>query len=182
MSYVLLISGSPTASSRSGALLDLATAYLEKEGFTVDRVRARDFPAEDLIEARYDSKAFDAFKAQVDKARGLIVSTPIYKASYTGGLKALLDILPQNALRGKTILPLASGGTISHLLAIDYSLKPVLSVLGASDIEQGVFAVDTQFSKSGDGYEISDPELRARLEENLGRLVLGIRSQANTPV
>ncbi len=64
----------------------------------------------------------------------VVVATPIYKAAYTGGLKALFDILPQSALRGKTVLPLATGGSPAHLLAIDYALKPVLSALGASDL------------------------------------------------
>ncbi|MDQ0896682.1 NAD(P)H-dependent oxidoreductase [Paenibacillus sp. V4I7] len=61
------------------------------------------------------------------------------EASYTGVLKAFLDLLPQKGLECKVVLPLAVGGTISHLLAIDYALKPVLSALGARNILQGVY-------------------------------------------
>ena len=57
----------------------------------------------------------------------VIVATPIYKAAYSGLLKVFLDLLPAEALRGKTVLPLASGGSVAHLLALDYALKPVLS-------------------------------------------------------
>lgn len=174
MTRVLLINGSPTSLSRSAALLDHSRAALEAAGIEVRHTSILDFPAEDLVQARYSSDSFAAFIAEVAAASGIIVSTPIYKASFSGGLKALLDILPQEALLGKAILPLASAGTISHLLSIDYALKPVLSVLGARDIEQGVFAVDDQFDKSDGGYTLT-AELVERLDRNLGYLISRIR-------
>src|SRR5579864_3509886 len=112
MSDILLISGSPTAASRSASLLEYSRAWLrENSTFETAFVSVREFPAEDLILAKYESAAFDNFRQQVAHAAGIIVSTPIYKAAYTGSLKALLDILPQYAFRGKTILPIASGGS-----------------------------------------------------------------------
>lgn len=170
MTRVLLINGSPTPISRSAALLDHARATLLNQGLEVETTSILDYPAEDLIQARYGSVAFSGFIAQVAAASGIIVSTPVYKASFSGGLKTLLDILPQEALVGKVVLPLASAGTISHLLAIDYALKPVLSVLGAREIEQGVFAVDDQFEKTSSGYTLR-PELIERLDRNLGYLI-----------
>ncbi len=170
MTRFLLINGSPTSVSRSAALLDHARAALTSAGIEVINTSILDFPAEDLIQARFASPSFSSFTAEVAAASGIIVSTPVYKASFSGGLKALLDILPQEALLGKAILPLASAGTISHLLAIDYALKPVLSVLGARDIEQGVFAVDDQFEKFDGGYTLK-PELVERLDRNLGYLI-----------
>lgn len=170
MTRILLINGSPTPVSRSAALLDHARAALLAQGLEVKTRSSLDYPAEDLVQARYGSAAFSGFIAQVATASGIIVSTPIYKASFSGGLKALLDILPQEALVGKGVLPLASAGTISHLLAIDYALKPVLSVLGAREIEQGVFAVDDQFEKTASGYTLR-PELIERLDRNLGYLI-----------
>jgi FMN reductase len=91
MADILLISGSPTASSRSGALLTYSQNWLHnKSSFETVLVSVRDFPADDLVLAKYDSPAFDSFKQQVSNAAGIIVSTPIYKAPYTGSLKALL--------------------------------------------------------------------------------------------
>src|ERR1700683_1362910 len=110
MADILLISGSPTASSRSGALLTYSQTWLlNKSSFETVLVSVRDFPADDLILAKYDSPAFDGLKQHVSNAVGIIVSTPIYKAAYTGSLKALLDILPQYAFRGKTVLPIEIG-------------------------------------------------------------------------
>jgi FMN reductase len=115
MSDILLISGSPTSPSKSAALLDYSQKWLqERSSLETVLVSVRDFPAEDLILAKYDNPAFDGFKQHISSAAGIIVSTPIYKAAYTGSLKALLDILPQNSFRGKTILPIASGGSAGH--------------------------------------------------------------------
>lgn len=50
----------------------------------------------------------------------MIIATPIYKAAYTGVLKVFLDLLPTNALAGKIILPIGTGATPAHLLALDY--------------------------------------------------------------
>jgi FMN reductase len=170
MTRVLLINGSPTPISRSAALLDHASRALQTAGLEVRSASILDFSAEDLVQARYGSPGFADFIQEVAAAAALVVSTPVYKASYSGGLKALLDILPQDALLGKAVLPLATAGTISHLLAIDYALKPVLSVLGAREIEQGVFAVDQQFEKTASGYVLGS-ELVERLDRNLDVLI-----------
>jgi FMN reductase len=175
MSKILLIAGSPTAPSRSALLLDYAAEALRGRGLEVTSISVRDFPAEDLIQANYDSPAFESFKHALAEAAGLVVATPIYKASYTGSLKALLDILPQGALRGKTILPLATGGSPAHLLAIDYAIKPLLAVLGASDIQQGVYVADSQFEYAGAGFTL-EPELQQRFDESLNRLALTVHA------
>jgi FMN reductase len=178
MADILLISGSPTASSKSAALLEYSRTWLrEKAPFETVLVSVRDFPADDLILAKYDSPAFDGFKQQISNAAGIIVSTPVYKAAYTGSLKALLDILPQYAFRGKTILPIASGGSPGHLLAIDYAIKPVLSTLGASDILQGVYLVDQQF-RIENGQPIVAEEVQQRLDESLTQLVANLEIRA----
>jgi FMN reductase len=67
-----------------------------------------------------------------------------YKAAYTGILKTYLDLLPQNGLAGKIVLPIAIGGTIAHLLTLDYALKPLLSTLGARHILAGIYFLDSQ--------------------------------------
>ena|ERR1700751_3768798 len=68
MAEILLISGSPTASSKSAALLEYSRTWLrEKAPLETVLVSVRDFPADDLILAKYDSPAFDGFKQQVSK-------------------------------------------------------------------------------------------------------------------
>lgn len=170
MPDIVLVSGSPSATSRSVAVLKDAQTQLETLGLRTTFISVRDFPAEDLVLARYDSPVFNDAKASIEQAAGIIISTPIYKASYTGTLKTFLDILPQYALRGKTLLPLATGGTLAHLLAVDYSLKPVLAVLGATEILQGVYSTDAQIRVSPDQPLDLDDELRQRLTQAVTQL------------
>jgi FMN reductase len=178
MSDILLISGSPSTPSRSGALLEYAVERLSAEGFSTELVSVRDYPAEDLILGKYDSPAFDRTKRLVADARGLIVATPVYKAAYTGALKTLLDILPPQALRGKTVLPIATGGSPAHLLVLDYALKPVLGTLGASDILQGVYVIDGQLQLDREGYRFIDVEIRERFDRELDSLATKVKTPA----
>jgi FMN reductase len=177
MPTVLLLSGSPSESSKSATLLKLAQRKLTAEGIEAPFVSVRDFPAEDLILGKYDSPAFEPFKKQIQVAAALIVGTPIYKAAYTGALKALLDILPPAAFGGKVVLPIATGGSFAHLLAIEYALKPLLSTLGATDLLQGVYAVDKEFTLSQDGSPILADELRDRFDRALRDLARRVKSR-----
>lgn len=174
---ILLISGSPSATSRSGAVLERALRHFETHGIPARVVSIREFPAEDLVLARYDSPSFDEFKKLVENAAGIVVSTPVYKAAYAGGLKALLDILPQTALRGKTVLPIVTGGSPAHQLAIDYALKPVLSALGASDLHQGVYIVDKQLALGADGTLTFADDLGTRLDAAIAALAASVKSR-----
>ncbi len=167
MAYILAIAGSPSHPSRTYSLLEYASKFLEQQGLQTDIISVRDLPAEDLVYGRYDSPALDESKAQLEKANGVIISTPVYKAAYTGVLKAFLDLLPQKALSGKIVLPVATGGTIAHLLSIEYALKPVLSELGARHILSTVYAVDKQIQLQADGSLQLDAELEQRLHDVL---------------
>lgn len=167
MPNVLTITGSPSHPSRTHGLAEYANAFLHQEGFHTDTISVRDFPAEVLIYGQYNSPALEQPKALLEQADGIIVATPIYKAAYTGLLKAFLDLLPQEALRGKVVLPIATGGTIAHLLAIDYALKPVLSELKARHILGGVYAVDKQLQLQPDGSIQVDEEINQRLRHSL---------------
>ncbi|MBP1962408.1 NADPH-dependent FMN reductase [Paenibacillus aceris] len=171
MAKVVIISGSPTPTSRLHGVIEVAKSELLQAGLTVDWIKVRDIPAEDLLYAKFDSEAIVNANALVAAADAVFVATPIYKASYTGVLKAFLDLLPQKGLERKIVLPLAVGGTISHLLAIDYALKPVLSALGAQNILQGVYVLDKQVTWGDQGQAILDDEISTRLQESLTQFV-----------
>lgn len=102
-----------------------------------------------------------------DQAAGLGSEHP----AYSGVLKVFLDLLPADALCGKTVLPLATGGSPAHLLALDYALKPVLSALGARDILGGVFAADAQLAPHESGGYVPDAALVERLDRALRPLL-----------
>lgn len=181
MTKIVAISGSPSHPSRTYGLVEYAIKLLKQQGFQTDLISARDLPAEDLIFGRYDSPALEPIKALIEAADGIIIATPVYKAAYTGVLKSLLDLLPQKALLGKIILPIATGGTIAHLLAIDYALKPVLSELGARHQLGGVYAVDQQLQRQEDGRIVVDEEIDQRLKHSLGDFVAALKRVQSMP-
>lgn len=119
-------------------------ALLENDGVSTDAIAVRQLNAEDLVAARTEAPSIQDALGRVQGARAVIVGTPIYKAAYAGILKAFLDLLPQNAFYGKVVFPIATGGAPGHLLAIDYSLKPVLGALGAQYILSGLYVLDAQ--------------------------------------
>ena len=167
MPNILSIAGNPSSPSKTYALLEYANQLLQQEGFHVNTIQVRDFSAEDLIYGRYDSPALEPIKTLLNNASGVIVATPIYKASYTGLLKAFLDLLPQRAFEEKVVLPIATGGTIAHLLAIDYALKPVLSELKAHHILGGVYAVDKQIQLLPTGGAQLEDETEQRIKHSV---------------
>lgn len=175
MTHILAIAGSPSHPSRTYSIVEYASNLLKQEGLDIDIISVRDLPAEDLIYGRYDSPALEQPKALLAKADGVIISTPIYKAAYTGVLKTFLDLLPQKSLNGKVILPIATGGSIAHLLAIEYALKPILGELGARHILATVYAIDKQIQRQEDGTLLLDEELEPRLKDVLREFVKAIK-------
>ena len=134
---VVTLGGSPSQRSRSGVLLDHTRNWLQQQGVEVVSYQVRDFPAEDLLYARFDSPK-------------------------------VLDLLPERALAHKVVLPMATGGSIAHMLAVDYALKPVLSALKAQELLHGIFAEDSQIAYGeGNAQAQLVPILEQRLSEAL---------------
>jgi len=153
-------------------LLDKTRQWLQQQGVEVVSYQIRDFPAEDLLHARFDSPKIIDLLQQVANADGLVIATPVYKASFSGALKTILDLLPERALAHKIVLPMATGGSIAHMLVVDYALKPVLSALKAQEMLQGIFAEDSQIAY-GEGSATAQlaPALEQRLHEALDQFI-----------
>lgn len=166
--YVVTLAGSPSQRSRSAVLLEVARRWLHERGVEVRSYQVRDFAAEDLLHARFDSPQVLELLEQVARADGLVIATPVYKASIAGALKVLLDLLPERALSHKVVLPLATGGSSAHMLAVDYALRPVLAALKAQEMLHGVFAEDSQIAyATADAPAQLEPALERRLLESL---------------
>ena len=172
MPTILAVSGSPSSTSRTVSAVDRALDLLRGDGHTVSHLAVRELPAGDLLAGYRDTPALWQASDAVAQADGVIIATPVYKASYTGLLKAFLDLLPENALAGKVVLPLVTGGTIGHLLAIDYALRPVLTALGADHVVHERFLLDSLIARAGSVVHESDGSGSMRINGVKGRLVV----------
>ena len=142
MAAIVVLSGSPSTTSRTAELSERLARRLEEWGHHTTLVRVRELPAEALIGADASHPEIAEVITKIEQADGLVVASPIYKAAYTGVLKSLLDLLPHMAFAGKVVLPLLTGAGQVHSLALDYALRPVLSSLGPYHIVPGIFLVD----------------------------------------
>ncbi|HSD37249.1 MAG TPA: NADPH-dependent FMN reductase [Rhodocyclaceae bacterium] len=167
---VLTIASSPSANSRSARLLGRAREALTAGGVASEHLELRGLPAEALLHANTRDPLIAAAVAAVAEADAIIIATPVYKAAYSGLLKVFLDLLPQDAFTGKLVLPIASGGSLAHTLAIDYTLRPVLASLNAHNVLPGIFAVDKDIEIQADGTLALAPALLKRLGERLADL------------
>ena len=172
---IVALAGSPSANSRSTALLrHVLDRFAESE--PRHEIVLRDLPAAALVRADVDDPAIRRARDQVAAARLVVIATPIYKASFSGLLKTFLDLLPQDALRGKTVLALGTGGSAAHLLALDYALKPVLAALGARHILDAVYATDAQFTPHSVHGHVAHDDVTRRVERALADGPLALRA------
>ena len=166
---VLLLAGSPTEHSRSAALLNRVRerlhAAVDERQLHVSHLRIRDLSPQALLLADWGNPGVTQAIERVAAAKALVIATPVYKAAYSGVLKVFLDLLPQTALKGKVVLPIATGGSPHHMLALDYALRPVLQSLGARQILSGVYATDSQIPKNAQGEYQPTEEILTRLDE-----------------
>ncbi|WP_332878860.1 NADPH-dependent FMN reductase [Massilia sp. S19_KUP03_FR1] len=155
---VILISGSPSPASSGARLLHHIGACLASHGHECIRLQVRDLPAAALLHGDGSDPAIARALAQVEAADAVVIATPIYQASFAGILKCFLDLLPQEGLDGKLVLPVATGGSQSHLLALDYALRPVLSALAARFILPSIYAASSQLVwHAEDGLQLDAP-------------------------
>lgn len=165
LSQIVLISGSPSAESSSDKVLDFMGSLIKKQGHQVEKITVTDLPAEDLVYGRYDGDAIKEVTKKVEKADGIVIASPVYKSAYTGVLKALLDILPQDVFQSKVVLPIMVGGSYKHLLAIEYTLKPIISILKGNSLN-GIYIVDNQVDKKLEN-PIIDQQIDKRIIKQL---------------
>ena len=133
---VVVVSGNPRPGSRTltaattlGARISaLLGAVRGTQPTTLETVDLASFASEVLTDHH---PAADRATASLAAATIAVVATPVYKASYTGLLKAFLDLYGPDGLAGVVVVPLVVSGNPAHALAGEVHLRPVLIELGA---------------------------------------------------
>jgi SsuE family FMN reductase len=181
MSFVLSISASPQAISSTHAVLTHVNRRILGAGHSVRTVQVRALPPAALLGGDVTDGAIADVVAAVAAADAVVVATPVYQAAYSGLLKVFLDLLPQFAFRGKAVLPIVTGGSTAHVLAVDYALRPVLATLGATHIGQGWFVPSAHIRQWGDGGVLIDPASLAPLAQVTDEFLSVIHRHAGAP-
>lgn len=178
---VILLGGSPAPHSSSSRLLQHIGERLALHGQRVSRIEVRDLSASALLSLDTDEASVARALAGVRQADAIVVATPVYKAAYSGLLKAFLDLLPQDGLAGKLVLPLATGGSQSHMLALDYALRPVLASMSARFILPSIYATSDQLGRGAEGGLTLAAPIAVRVAQGVEQLVSELRLVAPRP-
>jgi len=171
---VVTINGSPHLPSRTGTVLDSLVAELaDLTDINVHRVEVASLVGEPLA-ATPDavSPRLAADLAAIESADIILAGSPVYKGSYTGLFKYVIDLVDQYALVDVPVVIVATGGSERHQLVVDHQLRPLFSFFQAATNPLGIYAHTTEFDK----YEISSPALRARIARASDRALLAARS------
>ena len=91
----------------------------------------------------------------------LLVGTPMYRGGCADKLQDLFDLLPDDALAGKPVGLVATGGTDHHFLALEHELEATVGFFRAWAVPGAVYANNTHFSSG----ELVDQDVRDRLHD-----------------
>jgi len=173
---VFLLGGSPSPQSSSSRLLQHIGERLALHGQRLTRLEVRELPPGPLLALAVTDPAIARALTALRQADAVVVATPVYKAAYSGLLKAFLDLLPQEALAGKLVLPLATGGSQSHMLALDYALRPVLASMAARSILPSIYATSEQLGRGPDGSLALAAPIAVRVTQGVEQLASELRA------
>ncbi len=154
----LMLIGAATPPGRLAAAMAFTAQALRDDaaGLDIDVMNL----AETSIDT-CDGRLLDRYSADtrraVDRIAGamaVLIAAPVYRASFPGVLKNLLDIAPVEALQGKPVGIVAMGGSAHHYLAVDTQLRQVLGWFGALVAPTGAYLTGADFR---DGQLIPGP-------------------------
>lgn len=141
-----VVVGNPKPRSRTLVIAEaVAERVAARNGATVARTIDLCDHARDLF--TWPHAGLATLSEQVAHSDLLVVASPTYKAAYTGLLKAFLDRYANNGLAGTVAVPVMTGGSAHHAMAVDTALRPLLVELGASVPARGLYFVMTQMDE-----------------------------------
>jgi FMN reductase len=157
---ILMLVGAATPPGRLAAAVAFA-AETARGAAVPDILNLAETPV-DICDGRpldqYGAATRDAV-ARIGAANAVLIAAPVYRASYPGVLKNLLDIVPVEALQAKPVGIVAMGGSPHHFLGVDWQLRAMLTWFGALVAPTSVYLTgrdfkDGQLEPEGAGVEL----------------------------
>jgi FMN reductase len=142
--HVVALNGSPSTSSKTHAVASRAVEFAG-QGEVID---LGSLDANALL-GRWSAPDVTAALEAITGAPVLLLATPVYRATFSGLLKVILDQLPPGALRGKACILTATGGSAHHSLVIDTALRPLIASLDGWSVPTSLYATGDDFDRDG---------------------------------
>jgi FMN reductase len=119
--------------------------------------------AEGLLGRQHDEAVERAVTA-ASNAQVLIVASPVYRATYSGALKAFFDRFPPQGLAGTAVVLVATAAIAEHFLALDTGARALIASLEGWTVPAVVYATHDDFVEGVPSPEILD-RLRAAVDQ-----------------
>src|SRR6516165_10593759 len=146
---LLMLVGAATPPGRLAAAITAAAEAVRGDSGDIDvDVMNLAETAIDTCDGRPLEKYGTDTREAVDRiaaAAAVLIAAPVYRASFPGVLKNLLDIVPVGALQAKPVGIVAMGGSAHHYLAVDTQLRQVLGWFGALVAPTSVYLTGADF-------------------------------------
>ncbi len=157
------IAGSVVRPSRTTALVnavvDVLSSRIDAKATLIELADTAPALFDALTPDRLEGEA-KAIVRTVETADLLVVGSPVYRASYTGALKHLFDLIRHDALSGKPVILTATGGSQLHGLVTEHQLRPLFGFFNALSLPTAVYATEADFRD----YRIVNPVINDRIE------------------
>ena len=143
---LLMVVGAATPPGRLAAAA-AAAVRSNAEDTDVDVMNLAEVPVDTCDGRPLDGYGVETRQAvdRIAAAAAVLIAAPVYRASFPGVLKNLLDIVPVEALQGKPVGIVAMGGSPHHYLAVDAQLRQVLGWFGALVAPTAVYLTGADF-------------------------------------
>jgi len=183
MKLVMVVGAATPPGRLSGAVAQLSASLAGEPDIEVETLNlatTRVEPCDGRKVEDYDAPTRAAI-AMISAADGVALAAPVYRASFPGVLKNLLDILPVEALRDKPVAILAMGGSPHHYLAVDAHLRLVLAWFGAIALPNSAYLTGRDFAEGKVQSESAATDLAA-LGVALATMARAVKGRSFGPV
>jgi FMN reductase len=173
---VLVVTGSPSDTSRSTLVARRVADELGAGGVAVRFASLRDFDAADVLFARTAEPRVAAFVEAARVAPAIVLATPVYKATYSGGLKALVDLIPPEALAGKPVLAIATTRLDLHGPLVARAFDALFAFFDAVQVCEALVLLDAEIVINGGAHPFA-AAAEARVTASAAALLRGLSAQ-----
>jgi FMN reductase len=151
---IVFLTGSPSPSSRSALVARAVASETQRAGLQPTFWSLADFDAADVLFARVAAPGVVRFVDAVKQAAGLVLATPVYKGVYTGALKAIVDLVPPDALVDKPALGIATARQAGHGVSVDHAYRALFAFFRVRALDT-LFLVDDDVTMGPEGGALS---------------------------
>ncbi|MGC0363854.1 NAD(P)H-dependent FMN reductase/rhodanese-related sulfurtransferase [Rhodococcus sp. 27YEA15] len=173
VSLIALLVGSRSADSPARALAEFVAESLETSGHTTFLVDAAAVSATALLDGDTTDRTVDDLVTVADAADAVVVLSPVVKAGYSGTTRSLLELLPENAFAGKSVLALSAGTAPTGIDDNRRAIEPIIRSLSGDIVGPGVHVCVYDITRNACSVAL-DGAAHQMVEDALGHLQSGL--------